>query len=397
METVLDKLTQKNDKKLLLLVIDGIGGAPYRGKTELEAAYTPNMDRLAKSYITGVADPVAPGITPGSGPGHLALFGYDPLRYEIGRGILEALGVGLEVTPKDVAVRGNFATIDDNGIIIDRRAGRISTDLNRQLCTRIQQEIKVIDGVEIIVKPGKEHRFVLILRGDKLSDKVTETDPQKEGNPPLRCEPLVPEATHTAEVVNKFVDAARKLLNPPANFVLLRGFAKHPQLKSMRERFKLTPAGIATYPMYKGLAKLVGMDILETGPELEDEIETLRKNWDNYDFFYFHIKRTDSLGEDGNWEAKVELIEKIDKLLPDILDLHPDVLVITGDHSTPAILKAHSWHPVPVLFVSPYVIPDKSEAFNERECMHGGLGRIRLLDLLPLMLAHGLKLKKYGA
>ncbi len=395
-DKVICEISLKTDSKIVLLVIDGLGGLPLNGKTELEAAHTPNLDKLAEKSITGMTIPCAPGITPGSGPGHLALFGYDPFEYEIGRGVLEALGVDLTLTPRDVAIRGNFATVKD-GKIIDRRAGRISTELNKKICKRLQDAIKEIDGVEIIIHHGKEHRFVLVLRGDGLDARVKETDPQKVGVPPIKCEPLVKEAEFTAKIIQKFIEKATKLLEPPANYPLLRGFAKYPDIPSMQEKYKLTPAAIATYPMYRGLARLVGMDILNTGPLLKDQIATLKANFEKYDFFYFHVKRTDSMGEDGNYDGKVALIEEVDKIIPEILSLNPSVFVVTADHSTPAILKSHSWHPNPFLLYSKYIIPDNTKRFTELECSKGYLGQFPQRFAMSLMLAHALKLKKYGA
>ncbi len=398
-EKLFEELTVKNEKKIVLAVMDGLGGIPYRdGKTELEMAKTPNMDKLARESSCGLAIPVLYGITPGSGPAHLSLFGYDPLKYEIGRGILEALGVGMEVTEKDVAVRGNFATME-NGIITDRRAGRIPTEYNRELISLLSKEIKEIDGVKIILKSGREHRFVLILRGDGLSDHVGDGDPQKEGLPQKLPEATSPEGKKTAEIAAKFVKRAEEVLKGkhPANTVLLRGFSKYPGIPSMEKIFKLRPAAIATYPMYRGLARLVGMDILDTGETIADEIDTLKKHWEQYDFFYVHIKKTDSYGEDGNFEAKVKVIEEFDSLLPEILALKPDVLVITGDHSTPSKLKAHSWHPVPFLLKSDYCFNDGLSAFNERECLRGSLGIFPAVEGMALMLANALKMEKFGA
>lgn len=400
---LVDTLSIKNKKKLLLFIIDGLGGAPYNGKTELEKADTPNLDALAEKSILGLTDPISSGITPGSGPAHLAIFGYNPLEYEIGRGVLEALGVDMELTKRDIAARGNFATIDKNGIITDRRAGRISSEENKRICSVLQKHIRKIESeesdrdVDIIIHPGKEHRFVVLFRGEGLYADVLETDPQKEGNPPIECKAKTSKSEKTAKVVREFIKKAKEVLLPPANMILLRGFAKYPDLPTMSERFKLSPACIATYPMYKGLAKLVGMDIFESGETIYDEVETLKKNWHNFDFFYFHIKRVDSLGEDGNFDGKVRLIEEVDKIIPEILSLLPDVLVVTGDHSTPAVLKSHSWHPNPFLLFSEFVIPDGIKRFTERDCARGGLGRFPSLDVISLMLAYGLKLKKYGA
>ncbi len=394
---LIDKLSVKNSRKLLLLLLDGLGGVPFDGKTELEKARTPNLDSLAEKSVLGLTDPVASGITPGSGPAHLALFGYDPIKYEIGRGILEALGVGLDVTHKDIAVRGNFSTVDDRGLVVDRRAGRISTEENKRICSILQKNINKIEDVDVIINPGKEHRFVVLFRGDELYPDVLETDPQKVGSLPIECRAVNNKSEKTARIVREFIKSAKVLLKTPANMVLLRGFAKYPTIPTMKERFKLSPACIATYPMYKGLARLVGMDILECGQTIRDELDTLKKNWNNFDFFYLHIKKIDSLGEDGDFDGKVRIIEEVDSIMPEVLLLEPDVIVITGDHSTPAILKSHSWHPNPLLLYSDFIISDGSKTFTERNCAKGGLGRFPSLDVMSLMLANGLKLKKYGA
>ncbi|MCP2597485.1 2,3-bisphosphoglycerate-independent phosphoglycerate mutase, partial [Candidatus Aminicenantes bacterium AC-335-G13] len=384
--------------KIILIVIDGLGGLPSNGKTELEVAKTPNLDRLAQKSICGLSDPVFMGITPGSGPAHLALFGYDPTKYILGRGILEALGIGVEVREKDMVARGNFATFKD-GMIIDRRAGRIPTEKNKEICKLLNQNIKEIENIKITLYPGKEHRFVLKLEGDNLSDYLTDADPQKENLPIKYTSPLKKEAEFTARIVNKFMDKAMEVLKDsyPANAVLLRGFSKLPKIPNMQELFKLNPLGLANYPMYKGLARLVGMKVLDSGQDIESGFKILKDNYPDYDFFYFHIKKTDSYGEDGNFKEKVRYIEKIDKFIPDVLSLNPDVLVITSDHSTPSLLKSHSWHPNPFLLYSKNLIPDKVQKFTELECAQGMLGRFQAINALPLMLAHALKLKKFGA
>jgi 2,3-bisphosphoglycerate-independent phosphoglycerate mutase len=399
MEEVLQSLAIQTESKLVMVVIDGIGGLPIRGKTELEAAKTPNLDRLASKSVCGLIDPVAYGITPGSGPSHLALFGYDPIRYEIGRGVMEALGIGIPLTKDDLAARGNFATVDEKGIIVDRRAGRIPTEKNREICEFLAKEIKEVKGVRVSIYPGKEHRFVLVFRGEGLRDHLTDADPQKDGLKARGTEALSQESQRTAEIVNFYLEKASGALRPfhPANKVLLRGFSQIPDISTMSERFKLRPAAIATYPMYKGLAKLVGMEILETGETYQDELETLGNHLDRYDFFYLHFKKPDSAGEDGNFRMKVKVLEEIDRVVPSILKLKPDVLVVTGDHSTPSLLKGHSWHPNPILLFSRYVRPDGIRRFTERQCHRGQLGRFPAANVLPLMLANGLKLKKFGA
>ena len=398
-EEVLKSLAIQTESKLLMVVIDGLGGLPVRGKTELEAAKHPHLDRLTAKSVCGLIDPISYGITPGSGPSHLALFGYDPFRYEIGRGVMEALGIGLKLTKDDLTARGNFATMNERGVIVDRRAGRIATEKNQEICRFLQNEIKEVDGVQTSIYHGKEHRFVILFRGKELRDDLTDADPQKDGLEAKATEGLAPEAKRTAEIVNHYLRRATEVLKPfhPANTILLRGFSKIPDTPTMVERFKLRPAAIATYPMYRGLARLVGMEILETGETYRDEVETLKNHFHRYDFFYLHFKKADSAGEDGNFGGKVKAIEEIDRFVPAILKLNPDVLVITGDHSTPALLKSHSWHPNPILLYSKYIRPDGIRRFTERHCQKGQLGRFPAVDILPLMLANGLKLKKFGA
>ena len=396
---VLKEISEKTPSKIVLLVFDGLGGLPHpeTGKTELEAADTPNLDRLAAEGTCGLSDPVSPGITPGSGPGHLSLFGYDPVKYLVGRGVLEALGVDFELQEGDVAVRGNFCTVGENSIVTDRRAGRIDTERSIQLCQHLSQ-IKV-DGIEVFVIPVKEHRFAVVFRGKGLSGEVKDTDPQQVGLMPKDAAPLSPDAVQTAMLANKFVTQARSVLadSHPANMVLFRGFSQRPNLPQMGEVFRLNPAAIAAYPMYRGLAKLVGMEVLSTGSTFADELDTLAENWANHDFFYVHIKQTDSAGEDGDFDRKVQVIEEADALLPQLVNLNPDVLVVTGDHSTPAVLKGHSWHPVPILLHSKWCRTDGVIEFSERACVGGGLGRISATDIMPLAMANALKLNKFRA
>ena len=387
------------ETKILLLVIDGVGGLPQTpdGPTELEAAHTPNLDALAARSICGMGMPVAPGVTPGSGPGHLSLFGYDPLEYEIGRGVLEALGIGFDLQPDDLAARGNFCSLDAQGLITDRRAGRIPTEIGARLCEKLRQI--QLPGVETFVDPVKEYRFMLVLRGKGLFDGLTETDPQQVGKPPLPVEPLRPEAASTAELLNRWMAEARKILadEHPANGCNLRGIAKDPGLPRLSDIYKLRCGAIATYPMYRGVAKLAGMEVLPTGETIEEEVETLKQYWSDYDFFFFHVKKTDSRGEDGDFEGKVKVIEHLDEVMPDILALEPDVVVITGDHSTPAVWKSHSWHELPVLLWSTHVRPDSVTQYGERPCIAGGLGHIHNTDLIPLAMANAGRLAKFGA
>jgi len=396
---VLRDLATPAPSKLLLFVIDGLGGLPHpdTGRTELETAHTPNLDALAARSLCGLSIPVALGISPGSGPGHLALFGYDPLTYRVGRGVLSALGVGFPLEPTDVAARFNFATVDAQGRVIDRRAGRLPTEVNRQLVERLRTI--QIPGVQIFVETESGHRGVVIFRGEGLSDALTDSDPQREGLPPLPVRPLTPAAQRTAEIVNRFISEAAARLNDafPANMILLRGFARHPNLPTLGDLYQLRAAAVAVYPMYKGLARLVGMTVLPTGETLADQIATLRQHWAAFDFFYLHTKGADTAGEDGDFARKVRVLEEIDQQLPALLDLRPDVLVITGDHSTPAVLRSHSWHPVPYLLWAATLAPDSVTAFGERACAQGGLGLFPAVATMRLMLAHGLRLKRYGA
>jgi 2,3-bisphosphoglycerate-independent phosphoglycerate mutase len=393
------ELREPNQTKMVLLVADGLGGLPLEpgGKTELESARTPNLDGLAREGVCGLSIPVFPGITPGSGPGHLGLFGYDPLEHRIGRGILEALGIHFEVGPRDVAIRGNFCTVDDNGLITDRRAGRPTTERCVALCKKLQ-DIRV-PGVEVFVEPVREHRFVLVLRGDNLGDAVNDTDPQTTGHKPLEAKGADPQSQNTAQAVNRFVaEAARVLRNDaPTNMVTLRGFARYPRIETMKDVYGIRAVAIAVYPMYKGLARLVGMDVPDCGATLADQIETLRRLWDQYDFFFMHFKYTDSTGEDGNFAAKVEMIERLDGELPRVRALNPDVLVVTGDHSTPSKLRSHSWHPVPTILWARTCRPDPVTEFGESYCLRGGLGQFQALFLLPMMMAHAQRLGKFGA
>lgn len=396
----IQRLVQPAETKIVLLVLDGLGGLPMEQgqRTELEAADTPHLDELAAHGICGLHQPIATGITPGSGPSHLALFGYDPVKYQVGRGVLAALGIGFDLAPQDVAARGNFATVDEEGLVLDRRAGRISTEKNREL-SALLREIE-LPGVELFIETVKEYRFLLVLRGEGLSGAITDTDPQDVGERPLQPEPREPEAERTARLVEEFLDQAREILadHHPANMVLLRGFAQRPTWPTMRDVFGLRAASIAAYPMYRGVSQLVGMDILDAGDDLEDELQTLENSWNDYDYFFVHVKRIDSAGEDGDFERKVALIEEVDRYIPRLMELEPDVLIVTGDHSTPSKMKYHSWHPVPVLLWSRFCRPDEVGRFGERACMRGGLGpRIPAVELMPIALANADRLEKFGA
>ena len=393
------KLSGTSPSKIVFLIIDGVGGLPHpeTGKTELESARKPNLSRIARDSLCGLIDPVSPGITPGSAPGHLAIFGYDPIKYSIGRGVLEALGIDLELKPDDIAARGNFCTVDDRGIITDRRAGRLSTDKSTKLCRSLNNI--AISGAEISVLPVKEHRFVLILRGEALSPELADSDPQQAGLSPKKIEPLSPQAQRTAEIVNNFISQAsiRLQYEPSANMVLLRGFSRRPDIPSIPEIYKLKAAAIAIYPMYRGLAKLVGMQMLPSGESMTEQLNSLQRYYADYDFFFIHFKNTDARGEDGNFRAKVQAIEELDDALPSLLSLDPEVLIITGDHSTPATLAMHSWHPVPFMLRSRWCRSDNVTEFSEKACLAGGMGRFPATEIMALAMANALKLDKFGA
>lgn len=396
----IQRLAQPGKSKIILLVLDGLGGVPPEpgGMTELERAETPNLDGLASAGICGLHEPVGPGITPGSGAGHLALFGYDPLEYEVGRGVLSALGTDFDLTARDVAARGNFCSLDENGLVTDRRAGRISTEKNRALC----QLLRKIDlpGAELFVETVKEHRFLLVLRGDELSGDIEDTDPQRAGKEPLPPQARTDAARHTAQLVEQFLSQAREQLaeHHPANMILLRGFAKFPDWPTFQDAFGLRAAAIADYPMYRGVAKLLGMKALSTEAALEEKISMARKHWDHFDFFFIHVKPTDSSGEDGDFDRKVAEIEKADQALPGLLELGPDVVIVTGDHSTPAVLASHSWHPVPLLMWAKHCRSDMVERFGERACLTGALGpRLPASQIMPIALANALRMEKFGA
>jgi 2,3-bisphosphoglycerate-independent phosphoglycerate mutase len=393
------ELREKNDSKIVMLVADGLGGLPITpgGPTELETARTPNLDACAAAGTSGLSIPVLPGITPGSGPGHLGLFGYDPLEFRIGRGILEALGINFAVGPNDVCIRGNFATLGADGKITDRRAGRPTTER----CIEVVKKLSTIKvtGAEVFVEPVKEHRCVVVFRAPGLGDAVNDTDPQSLGVPPLLAKGADPASEKTAAIVNEFIAKANEVLKTeaPTNGLTFRGFAKKPSIATMEDVYGLKSAAIAVYPMYKGLARLVGMDILDAGQTLQDQIARLKSVWNDYDFFFLHYKYTDSTGEDGNFPKKVEMIEKLDAIVPEIRALKPGAFIVTGDHSTPSKMKSHSWHPVPTVIVSDLCRPDGLTEFSERSCLRGGLGQFYAKHLMLLAMAHAGRFGKYGA
>jgi 2,3-bisphosphoglycerate-independent phosphoglycerate mutase len=395
----------QNGDKIVLLVMDGLGGLPMApgGKTELETANTPNLDRMAAEGVAGLSIPIRPGIEPGSGPAHLSLFSYDPIKYEIGRGVLEAMGIGFELEPTDLAARGNFASAAPDGVITDRRAGRIETAECIRLVAKLQAATEdLLPGYQVFVRSVEEHRFVLILRGQGLGGELTETDPLAVGKKPLPIQDVSgsPEGAHTARLVNRWVDAARAALagETRANSLNLRGLARDPGFPGFPEIYGMRAAAIAVYPMYKGVARLVGMEAIAfEGDRPAHEIDALQRFWNDYDFFFVHIKKTDSYGEDGNFAAKVHEIEEVDAIMPRILSLKPGVVIVTGDHSTPARLRSHSWHPVPTLLWSHTAMPDPVQSFGERACAAGHLGLFHATTLIPQAMAHAGRLKRFGA
>jgi 2,3-bisphosphoglycerate-independent phosphoglycerate mutase len=401
---MLRHLLRRNEAKIVFLIMDGLGDIRTRDfpKTALETARKPNLDALAREGLCGRSLPISCGVTPGSGPAHFALFGYDPLAPEndVGRGVLEVLGTGYELEKDDIAIRGNFATIDAQGILTDRRAGRIPHEECLRLCAKLQREIREIEGVKIAIMPVREYRFGVVLSGLRLSPEVEETDPQLTGKAPLAPVPRTSEAKRTAEIIAKLIARCGTILagEQKANAVLMRGISRRPRVETLPERTLLTPAAIAAYPLYRGVAKLCGMDLVDTGFSIREEFETLRDVYGaGYDFFFIHIKKTDSFGEDGNLDGKVKVIEEVDANLSIILDCKPDVLVVTGDHSTPCALKGHSWHPVPFLIHSRACGADGAQAFSESECDRGGLGVFPARTIMELALANAGKLKKHGA
>jgi 2,3-bisphosphoglycerate-independent phosphoglycerate mutase len=401
---MLKDLLIPSDSRIVLMVMDGLGGIKNAQfpQTALDAADCPNLDKLAKEGACGRSIPIDMGITPGSGPAHFALFGYDPLAPEndVGRGAVEVTGVGFDLKDSDIAIRGNFATMNQQGVLTDRRAGRIPHEEGIRICKKLSEQIKEIDGVEIIIMPVREYRFGLVLRGEGLSPEVNETDPQSTGKKPFEPKAQKPEAKRTADITNKFIQLANEVLidEEKANTVLMRGISKKPDIEDFGDRYNLKPAAVASYPLYKGVAGLCGMKLYETGFSPEEEFNTLKEIWDSdHNFFFVHIKKTDSYGEDGNIEKKTEVIEDVDRHLPILLGLNPEVIIVTGDHSTPCALKNHSWHPVPLLIHSDVCGQDRSEAFTEDECDRGSLSVINAMDVIKLALANAGMLKKHGA
>jgi 2,3-bisphosphoglycerate-independent phosphoglycerate mutase len=395
----LTSLIQPADTKILLVVMDGLGGyTDAEHGTELEEATTPNLDRLAAEGVSGLVEPVGPGITPGSGPGHLGLFGYDPEVFELGRGALSAAGLDFELRPGDVAARGNLCTLAGDGTIADRRAGRVRDSEAAAVVARLQEGVR-LDGADVFFRHEREHRVLVVLRGEGLDPRISDTDPQVTGVPPLAPEPLDPDAKRTAELVDELEAQVRTLLagEPKANALLLRGFDTHRELPGFAERYGLRAAAVAIYPMYRGIARLLGMDVLGQPADLHEQLDVLRGAWGDHDYFFLHHKYTDSAGEDGDRPRKIGAIEQLDAVVPRLRELAPDVIAVTGDHSTPSQMAGHSWHPVPALLWSARCGRDDVDHFGERWCRAGGLGLRPTKDLMPVMLANAGRLQKYGA
>ena len=405
LDALYSKLLVKTNAKLALIVLDGLGDIATGGpdsSTPLEAAHTPNLDALTQNSAQGRMIPVAPGITPGSGPGHLGLFGYDPLEFQVGRGVIEALGLGIELKAGDVCARANFCTMDAKGLVTDRRAGRIATEVCEELCDILSKKIKKIGDTQVIIRAGKEHRFVVIFRGKGLEGPLTDSDPNREGLPIAAVKPTDAKSAKqkkAAKLVADFYAAALPLIakKKPANGFLMRGITHQPAIPTFEQRYGLRAAAIAVYPMYKGLAQLVGMEKIEGPQTIAEQFERYVAEYDNYDYFFIHYKYTDKAGEDGNFEAKKKAIEDFDAALPILLQKKPDVLAITGDHSTPVAMKGHSWHPQPVLLNSACSGSDKLERFTETGANMGSLGIFEAKYLIRLMQANAKMFDKFGA
>jgi 2,3-bisphosphoglycerate-independent phosphoglycerate mutase len=404
MPSILDSLILENATKIVLLIMDGLGDLPHpehSGRTPLEAARTPILDSIAPRAAMGRLQPVAPGVTPGSGPGHLGLFGYDPATTVVGRGVLEALGAGIELKPGDVAARANFCTIDPAGIVTDRRAGRISSELCASLVDKLKKDAARFEDVEVLLQSGKGHRFVAVLRGPGIAGDVSDADPHKEGKPIPAAHALQPGAGNekTARIVNAFVRRAIEVLarESPANAALARGLSERPNLPGYHERFRLRAAAIAAYPMYRGVAQLAGMTLFPVGEDPAEAFGAAKRVWADFDFFFIHMKATDMAGEDGNFAGKAAAIEAVDRALPGLLELKPDVLCVTGDHSTPVPMRGHSWHPVPVMIAGPVCGADGLARFHEKAARTGSLGTLASRDLMAVLLANAGRLDKFGA
>lgn len=396
-----DDLVVKANSKIVFVIVDGLGGLQREGRagTELQVARTPNMDRLAEQGICGLLDPVAPGVSPGSGPAHLALFGYDPVRWNMGRGVLSALGIDFDLRESDVAARANFATLDAEGRVVDRRAGRIDTETATALCRQVLDGYSPPEGATVFFEPVREYRAVLVLRGEGLDPEVSDTDPHTTGVPPLPCRPLREGAESTAHRVNHFLAQCQRALqaSSAAQAVLLRGFAQYRAYPTLQDRYLLDGYAMANYPMYRGVARLLGMGLHPVTADVRSQFAALSDAIAAHDFVFLHVKAADSRGEDGDFDGKVAVLEEVDELLSAAIELSPDVLVVTGDHSTPAALRTHTWHPVPVVLWAETARRDPVRQFDESSCLQGGIGRMAMSQLMSLALAHAGRLARFGA
>ncbi len=412
-----------SDKRTAVLVIlDGLGDRiipALKGKTPLQAAKTPTFDRLAMEGQNGLMDVLGPGITPGSDAAHLTLFGYDFKESYPGRGPLEALGAGLPSKPGDVAFRSNFATVDDNLVVIDRRAGRDFTDDEHRALEDALKGIE-IDGVKVHFVATVEHRGAIVLEGEGLSGEISDIDPHETGKKILESKPDVPEARKTADVVNKLVKLTYERLRdsdlnklreqrglPAANVLLLRGPGKHAQIPTLKERYGISSVCLAGGALYIGCAKYVGMDYIP----VEGQTGTIDTNFDNIakkaieviksgvNYLFIHIKATDNASHDGNHEEKVLAIERTDTMVGKILAEVRDkvVIALTGDHTTPVLVGEHTCDPVPILFWSNFIRPDSVKQFSEIDAPHGALHSIRGIDVMPLLLGYAGYIEKIGA
>ena len=408
--------------KGIIFVIDGMGDRPMKelgDKTPLESANTPSMDKMVTEGITGIMDTIRPGVRPGSDTAHLTLLGYDPYEVYTGRGPFEAAGVDLDVEPGDIAFRCNFETADDDLTITDRRAGRINSRTD-EIADTINQ-MKIDDNVEIIFKESDAHRGVLVLRGEGLSDKITDADPKHEGNKPKIVKPLddSDEAKYTADVVNQFVNKSYEMLKDhpvnieriengehPANIVLPRGVGAVPQITPFEEKYGLKGACVAETGLIQGIAKLAGMDIIHvpgaTGG-INTDIDSVHKHIidtvksDKYDFILVNVDGADEAGHDGDTIGKRDFIEKIDPIMKDLDAMDDIVLFVTADHSTPVSIMDHSGDPVPVFLKAPGLRVDDVTEYGERAAAKGGLCRIRGSDVIYIIRDLMNEMPKFGA
>ncbi len=406
-------------RRILLIIFDGLGDRPVKelgSKTPLEAAPKANLDWFANNGMNGLLDPIGPGIRPGSDTSHLALFGYDPLEVYTGRGPFEAAGVGIELQRGDVAFRCNFASVDENRVLTDRRAGRIKDGTDKLA--------ESLDGmklgrVKVLFRAGTEHRAVLVLRGKGLSPKVTDTDPHEEGQKIPESKPLEPKAKATAKALNAFTRRAYDILSEhpvnkarvakgeaPANMVVARGAGIAPDLPPISEKLGVKAAGIAGVALIKGMFRAVGMDVLEvkgaTGgldTDMVAKAEAALKALETYDLVVVNVKAADLCGHDGRSADKIKVIERIDQMMGHFkANLPPDVIfAFTADHSTPVAVMDHSGDPVPVTIYGDGIRVDEVPHFDERSAAHGSLGRIRGRDLMPILLNQANRTEKFGA